>query len=115
MLFLRYCTREPAHLSITPLAQEDFDKNDYPVVDSEYMNAALNKGEHGRIKGTVINDVELSSANALEVKNKEGTFVIYYNPRKFAAEFEIGKEYTFYGDIAAAKKWICRMPASRLF
>ncbi len=77
-----------------------FNKEDYPPLNAEYMQGALNQGEFGYISGKVVKDSIKDYTNELEIENDEGRFLLFYNPAKFAGEFEVSETYTFYGQIA---------------
>ena len=81
-----------------------------PVAEGEYVqatndlfNGELNQGTKAYFKGTIIDNYDLGAPCMLQVKSGSDTYVVYYDFDSFINCLEVGKTYTFYGDIAAAK------------
>lgn len=79
------------------------DVSQYEEYSEEAMSSPLNVGEPCVISGTVDSSAWLNSNQALTVSSGEKKYIVYFNPDNFAASFEPGMPYAFYGTVAASR------------
>lgn len=74
-------------------------KDEYKVFSCEEMLADLNKGEKAVVEGNVVS-YTLNQGEFYVENDKGEKIVVHYNFDAFMTDFEIGKKYSFYGEIA---------------